>query len=114
MNPKPTATSTKPDTTAATKPADPLKPGNGNGSPATTAATTAAEPGDPDGNEATEQAQPGKRPLTVMVSEKTYRNLRVLAASEGSNVSAVVVEAVEGAISTKLKAALAALAKDLG
>lgn len=66
---------------------------------------------DPD---APEPTQPGKRPLTVLVSEKTYRHLRMLAAAEGANVSAVVVEAVEVSIARKLKVALAALARDLG
>jgi len=105
MTQKPTA-QTRPDTT--TTPADATPPARGNGTPAATA------PQDPDAAEAPEATQAGKRPLTVMISEKTYRHLRMLAASEGSNVSAVVVEAVEGAISTKLKAALAAMAKDLG
>lgn len=107
---KPTA-QTKPGTTSTTTPADPTKPSNGNGSPA---ATTATEPADHHGNEAVEPVQAGKRPLTVLVSEKTYRHLRMLAASEGSSVSAVVIEAVEISISAKLKAALAALARDLG
>lgn len=94
----------KPDTT--TTPADTSPKPGGNGTP--------TEAADSEGHEAPEPAQPGKRPLTVMVSEKTYRHLRMLAASEGSNVSAVVVEAVEVSIAAKLKAALAALARDLG
>jgi len=104
---KPTPVS-KPDTTSTTTPAEAAPPAKGNGTPAATA------PQDPDANEATEPTQPGKRPLTVMISDRTYRHLRMLAASEGSSVSAVVIEAVEVSIAGKLRAALASLAKDLG
>jgi len=101
---KPTPVS-KPDTT--TKPAEAVPPPRGNGSPAATA------PQDPDATDAPEASQSGKRPLTVMISDRTYKHLRMLAASEGSSVSAVVIEAVEISISAKLRAALASLAKDL-
>jgi len=91
----------KPDTT--TTPAEVTAKPGGNGNP--------TEAGDPDAPEA---PQPGKRPLTVLVSERTYRHLRMLAAAEGGTVSSVVIEAVEVSIAAKLKAALAALARDLG
>gem|GEM_PF-4061558 len=92
---------TKPDPTTTKLAAPPRTGGNGN-------------PVEPEALEAPEAPQPGKRPLTVLVTEKTYRHLRMLAASEGTNVSAVVIEAVQATISAKLKAAPTALAKDLG
>ena len=98
---KPLATpTTKPDTT--TTPADTAAKPGGNG------ATEAVDP------DAPETPQPGTRPLTVLVSEKTYRHLRMLAAAEGDTVSSVVIEAVERSINQKLRAALAALTRDLG
>ncbi len=97
---RPIPTTAKPD---ASTPAEVTANPGGNGAP-----TEAVDP------DATEAAQPGKRPLTVMVSEKTYRHLRMLAAAEGGTVSSVVIEAVEVSIASKLKAALAALARDLG
>jgi len=114
MTTKPT-TSTKPDTTPA-KPADtpakaaaaPLKvvPPEAAGSP-----PPAPESAEGDVPESPDAA--GKRPLTVMVSEATYKRIRLLAAAEGSSVTAVVVDAVETSIAVKLKAALQVFAKDL-
>jgi hypothetical protein len=51
----------------------------------------------------------GRRPLTVALPDRLYRQVRLVASAEGTTVTSLVVEALEVALPTRLRAALDAL-----
>jgi hypothetical protein len=54
----------------------------------------------------------GKKPLTIMVPNRLWKQLRLLASVEGTTLSAIFLGAVEKDISVRLKNALANISDD--
>jgi hypothetical protein len=75
-------------------------------SPANTASTTT------DAHEAATAVPKGKKPLTILVDDKLWKQLRLLSSVEGKTLSAIFLESVSRDVPGRLKAALAAIQAD--
>jgi hypothetical protein len=112
-NPNPKAADhvepTKPaEVVETSKPAaspEPEAPASGVSATSTTATTT-------DAHEAATAVSKGKKPLTILVDDKLWKQLRLLSSVEGKTLSAIFLESVSRDVPGRLKAALAAIQAD--
>jgi hypothetical protein len=80
-------------------------PTSGVSATSTTAATT-------DATDAHPSVPKGKKPLTILIDDKLWKQLRLLSSVEGKTLSAIFLEAVSRDVPGRLRAALAAIQAD--
>jgi hypothetical protein len=55
----------------------------------------------------------GKKPLTILIDDKLWKQLRLLSSVEGKTLSAIFLESVSRDVPGRLRAALAAIQADI-